>query len=246
MKYSDQSNGTTSGRFLWEGCGQLKYFRVKLFRKLMEPFSRYMRKRRMRLFVQRMSPVAGMKVLDLGGQPAIWDDVAPCLNITCLNLPGVADQNYESHHKINYVIGDACNLIEWQFGDFDIVFSNSVLEHVGDVVKQDAFAREVRRLSDNYWIQTPSKFFPIEAHCGMPFWWFYPAWLRTFFLDRWSRKLPAWTEMVSTTTYIPRKRLISLFPDAKIINEWFIFQKSLIAFKATEHVKETLNKSAAL
>ena len=202
-----------------------------MFRLLMVPFQRYMRKQRMKLFSKIISPIAGMRVLDLGGQPAIWDDVDPCLNITCLNLPGIADQKHLSHHNITFVVGDACNMPEFNFGDFDIVFSNSVLEHVGDGDKQKEFAREVQRLSGTFWVQTPSKLFPIEAHCGMPFWWYYPIWLRSFFLRRWEKKLPAWTEMVSSTTYISRKSMVSLFPDSSIVTEWFVLPKSIIAYK---------------
>ncbi len=97
----------------------------------------------MRLFIELVAPTAGMKVLDLGGQPDIWDSVKPVLNITCLNLPGVANVSHRAHHNITYVEGDACNMPYFNRGDFDIVFSNSVLEHVGGADKQLAFANEV-------------------------------------------------------------------------------------------------------
>jgi len=58
-----------------------------------------------------------------------------------------------------------------QDGEFDLVFSNSVIEHVGDFERMRQFVHEARRVAKSYWIQTPSKWFPIEPHCGMPFWW---------------------------------------------------------------------------
>ena len=210
----------------------LKYLRIRIFKLLLAPFSHITRKRRMQLFVKLVAPTSGMKILDLGGQPDIWDSVKPVLNITCLNLPGVAKISHRTHHNITYIEGDACSMPYINRGDFDIVFSNSVLEHVGGAEKQLEFVNEVQRLSDTYWIQTPCKYFPIEAHCGMPFWWFYPNWLKSYFIDRWSRKLPAWTEMVSSTTVISKEELESFLPKSKVITEWLIFPKSLIAYSS--------------
>lgn len=207
-----------------------KYLRIRVFYAVLNPFSILMRKARMRLFIIIMKPVKGMKILDLGGQPAIWDFVETPLIITCVNLPGIAMIEYKTHHNIRYVEGDACNMPIFQSGDFDMVFSNSVIEHVGDTEKQIQFANEVMRLSNNYWIQTPCKVFPIEAHTGMPFWWYYPSWLKTYFLNQWSKKLPAWSEMVATTRVINKEDLKIMLPNAKILTEWFIFPKSLIAY----------------
>jgi len=185
----------------------------------------------MRTFAERMGIREGMSVLDLGGQPAIWDAVSLPLHITILNLPGVAEHDGKSHHDLRYVEGDACGVVGFKHGQFDAVFSNSVIEHVGPADKQAAFAREVRRLGRTYWVQTPSKWFPIEAHCGMPFWWCYPASLRRYFIERWRRKLPAWTEMVEQTRVLTKSDLRRLFPESTILVETsFGVPKSYIAF----------------
>jgi SAM-dependent methyltransferase len=209
-----------------------KYLRLNAFYKLLQPFSKIMRKGRMELFVTIMKPNSAMKILDLGGQPDIWDFIQFPLNITCLNLPGVTINDYQSHHQITYIEGDACDMNYFQPGDFDLVFSNSVIEHVGEYEKRLQFAREVLRLSNRYWIQTPSKYFPIEAHCGMPFWWFYPQPLRSYFLRKWAAKVPAWTEMVASTSVVSSQELKSILPNCKIIREWwFLFPKSSIAYR---------------
>jgi len=185
----------------------------------------------MRDYVALMRIREGMSVLDLGGLPMIWDSVPYPLEITILNLPGAAENKTTSHHRIRYVEGDACKVVDFENGQFDTVFSNSVIEHVGPADKQAEFAREVRRLGKSYWVQTPSKWFPIEAHCGMPFWWLYPPRFRQYFIDRWRRKLPAWTKMVEETRVLTKTDLERLFPEATIhVERSFGLPKSYIAY----------------
>jgi len=185
----------------------------------------------MRAFTALMGIEAGIPVLDLGGQPMIWDSVPTPLDITILNLPGVALTGTVSHHKIRYVEGDACKVVGFKEGQFECVFSNSVIEHVGPAGKQADFAREVRRLGKSYWVQTPCKLFPIEPHCGMPFWWFYPAKLRHYFIERWRRKLPAWTESIENTRVLSKVDFQALFPEATIQVEKVLgIPKSYVAY----------------
>jgi SAM-dependent methyltransferase len=207
-----------------------KYLRIRLFITALHPVQSIMRKRRMSIFMSRMNLAENATILDLGGQPMIWSSVNLKLNVTILNLPGIAYQHYESHHNITYVEGDACNVSGYADRSFDIVFSNSVIEHVGGDEKQVEFAREVMRLGRSFWVQTPSKYFPIEAHSGMPLWWFYPERLRRYFITRWRRKLPAWTEMVEGTGVLEMSQLQALFPKATVETErMFGIPKSYVA-----------------
>jgi len=209
----------------------LKYLRVNVFGFLLRPFSERTRSARMRHFNAIMSPGNGTSVLDLGGQPMIWDSTPSRLDLTILNKPGIAASNHASHHNIRYVDGDACTVDGFSDRSFDVVFSNSVIEHVGPVSKQEEFAREVRRLGQSYWVQTPSKWFPIEAHSGMPFWWFYPASVRRRFIEGWREKLPAWTEMVEETTVLTKADLHRLFPEATVLVEKSLgLPKSYVAY----------------
>ncbi len=215
---------------------KLSYLRVNLFYSLLRPFSERSRKKRMKGFTETMGVKDGTSVLDLGGQPMIWDTAPVRLKLTILNRPGIAVSNYTSHHVIHYVDGDACSVDSFADQSFDVVFSNSVIEHVGVQQKQAEFAREVRRLGRSYWVQTPSKWFPIEAHCGMPFWWFYPARLRQLVIERWRKKLPAWTEMVEDTTVLSKGDLRHLFPEAAIrVETSFGLPKSYVAYFRGAH-----------
>src|SRR4051812_4204792 len=109
----------------------LKYLRFDAFRFFLVPFSEKSRKKRMHYFARKMGVREGMSVLDLGGQPMIWDNAVSRLHITILNLPGVAVTKHASHHDICFVEGDACAVEGFADRSFDIVFSNSVIEHVG-------------------------------------------------------------------------------------------------------------------
>lgn len=188
----------------------------------------------MNRFIDAMNIRGGERIIDLGGSALFRDAVPVPLDITVLNLPEALDREVpNSHHRITLLEGDACDVT---FADrsFDIAFSNSVIEHVGGKDRQRALAGEARRLAPRYWVQTPSIWFPVEAHTHMPFWWFYPPAMKAFFIRRWDEKLPAWCEMIKGTTVIPRSDMQEMFPDARIWTERFMgCAKSYVAYRAT-------------
>ena len=58
---------------------------------------------------------------------------------------------------------------------FDIVFSNAVIEHVGYTRAQEAFVRECLRVGKHVFLTTPARGFPIESHTLIPFaHWMHP------------------------------------------------------------------------
>lgn len=198
----------------------------KLFQKFLGPLSMYFRKRRMAHFNEFIERIGGRpRVLDLGGTPLIWDFVPGSLEVTIVNLPGTvtpALRRHPSRHRFTFVDGDACDMPQFADGSFDLVFSNSVIEHVGGPASRARFATEARRCGDALWIQTPSIYFPVDPHTGMPFWWWYGDALRGRFMTRWERTLPAWTQMVRETTVVRRTELETLFPDSAIMTERFL------------------------
>ncbi len=213
----------------------LKYARLEAFHYFLRPFQRRMRERRMRLFIQNVDLRAGMRVIDLGGSPMIWQFVEIPLDITMLNLEYADGAEEEAktirQHKFTFVVGDACRA-DFPSSSFDLAFSNSVIEHVGSGEKRAEFAREVRRLAPRYWVQTPSKYFPIEAHTGMPFWWYYPESVRRRLKRKWHEKLPAWTEMIEGTDIVEQQELEAIFPQARILKETLMgMVKSYIAVR---------------
>src|SRR5580698_4389631 len=135
---------------------------------------RRFRGRRMRAFAAEFRITSETRVLDVGGTPSIWELLPVQPRITFLNMPhGVGDCA-----GFDLVFASGCEL---PFPDqsFDIVFSNSVIEHVGDRDQQRLFANEVRRVAQRYYVQTPNRRFPIEPHLLTPFiHWLPQSWQR--------------------------------------------------------------------
>jgi SAM-dependent methyltransferase len=52
---------------------------------------------------------------------------------------------------------------------FKWVYSNAVIEHVGDRAAQAHFLREMLRVGEHVFFTTPNKFFPVETHTGVVF-----------------------------------------------------------------------------
>jgi 2-polyprenyl-3-methyl-5-hydroxy-6-metoxy-1,4-benzoquinol methylase len=135
------------------------------------------------------------------------------------------------------VEGDARDLAGYADRDFDVVFSNSVLEHVGNREDQERAASEMRRVGNRYFVQTPSFWFPIEPHFLVPGFQYLPARVRALLHDRfelgWMPRAPdlhTARRDVESIRLVGARRLAELFPDARIVRErLFGWVKSLIA-----------------
>jgi len=126
-----------------------------------------------------MQPRAGQSILDVGGQQASWrDSPLPC-HVAVLNLAAP-----DAAGSCSWIQGDALRI---PFADrtFDVVFSNSVIEHVGNREQQRRFADEVQRVGKRYWVQAPNRHFPIEPHFLFPGFQFLPTSLRVLVSRYW-------------------------------------------------------------
>ncbi|HXV96936.1 MAG TPA: class I SAM-dependent methyltransferase, partial [Anaerolineae bacterium] len=124
-----------------------------------------LRRKRFSLFLELLADVPKpVKILDIGGTQRFWEVMGfinqPDVHITLLNL----DRQEVNYDNFSTVIGDATNLVGIKDQEFDAVFSNSVIEHVGDYQQQKQMAQEVQRVGRRYFVQTPNYFFPIEPH----------------------------------------------------------------------------------
>ncbi|MEM4408947.1 MAG: hypothetical protein QXI19_09415 [Candidatus Caldarchaeum sp.] len=102
----------------------------------------------------------------------------------------------------------------------------------------ERFAKEVSRLAECYFVQTPSFWLPVEPHCMTPFFHWLPLSLRVwlvgrFALGHWGRgktREEAW-EIVHSARLLRKSQMQALFPDARIYTEWALFPKSYIAIR---------------
>jgi hypothetical protein len=123
------------------------------------------------------------------------------------------------------------------------VFSNSVIEHVGNSFRQEQFAKEIARVGVRYFVQTPNRWFPVEHHLLMPLVHFLPRqWqqrlVRKFTIWDWVARPRPDQRVFFIEHYLRDIRLLDgramrrLFPDARLIRERFLgFTKSLIAVR---------------
>jgi hypothetical protein len=188
-------------------------------------------------FAREFTLTAETTILDVGGTPETWDllDIRP--RVILLNTPRTHDELAAA--KI-WVAGDG-RMLPFRDASFDIVFSNSVIEHVGDVESQRRFAAEIMRVGRAYWVQTPNRRFPVEQHLLTPFIHWLPKPIQRAIVPRFN----VWAMLVMTTSdrrdfyirhYLEDIRLLCVsdlrgfFPTARIIRERFLgWTKSLIA-----------------
>ncbi len=183
-----------------------------------------------------------VRIIDLGGEPEYWrrlydrDWLEGCkVRITLVN-----PQRFEVDDPLfEAAVGDACALPEHASGSFDLVHSNSVIEHVGDWPRMEAFAAQVRRLAPRYYVQTPYFWFPIEPHFSSPFfhWRSEQARARLLlkrrhgFAER-ARDMGQAMRDVQHARLLDKQQFRFLFPDAEHIDEKAAgLTKSLIAIR---------------
>lgn len=191
-----------------------------------------------RAAAERGAPV---RVIDLGGEPGYWRVVdRAILERTVARITLVNPQSFSVDDPLfEAVVGDACDLPQHADRAFDLVHSNSVVEHVGDWPRMEAFASEVRRLAPRYYVQTPYFWFPVEPHFSAPFFHWRSEQARAEMLLKKRRGfVDKAADMGQAMRAVQHARLLDkrqfryLFPDADHVDERLAgMTKSLIAVR---------------
>ena len=128
------------------------------------------------LFMRELTPGPDATVLDIGvtsdttfRESNYFEKLYPHPHrITCV---GTEDGSHLMHQfpGLRYQQVSAGSSLPFRDREFDIVFSNAVIQHTGSRRQQAAFAREACRVGKAFFITTPCRWFPFEHHTGLPF-----------------------------------------------------------------------------
>lgn len=222
------------------------------FTDIVKAFSSQARRKRAGVFRDRFSLDERTKLLDLGSEDGsnIRDVIQPTdirpENVYIADIDSAAVARGSERYGFSPVVIGESGRLPFPDGFFDVVYCSSVIEHVtvpkGDVwrirsgreferrarERQREFAREIKRLGRQYFVQTPYRHFPIESHSWLPF----IAWLPRRLLVpvlRLTNKF--WVKRTSPDWHLlDAKEMIELFEGATIIYEKsFGLTKSMMA-----------------
>jgi len=198
------------------------------------PILKYFRQRRMKAFAKMFSVTDQTRIIDIGGYKFNW--------LLIDERPHVLLVNLENEHWIDGRFEKVCGdgrCLKCADNEFDIAFSNSVIEHVGNCQDQLAFANEIRRVAPRYYVQTPNKWFFIEPHLIAPFLHWFSESVRV----KLARYCSVWGWMtkpsraeaeafIKSIRLLDKRQMQQLFHDAQILEEKFLgTTKSLIAVR---------------
>jgi hypothetical protein len=186
---------------------------------------------RWQLFARLFPDFRCYHILDLGGTAYSWLD-APLRpkKVTLLNL--FASELTVRHEAgklpdwLSLAAGDACDPPqEIRQANFDLVFSNSLIEHVGGVARRKQLATVVSECAPRYWVQTPYRYFPIEPHWIFPGFQFLPLAARAAISQWWplmhtqSEDWPSAVETALDVELLSITEMRHLFPKSEVHRE---------------------------
>jgi hypothetical protein len=200
-----------------------------------------MRRRRFAFFLSLLERLPQpISILDVGGTQNFWERMGLTdysrIHVTLLNIQ---QQSQLKHPLFSAMIGDATDMSNIADDAFDVVFSNSVIEHVGDFSQQQRMANEVQRVGKRYFLQTPNYYFPIEPHFLFPGFQWLPVPARVFLITHfslgWAKRISDVEQarrFVENTRLLRKRDLQKLFPNAQLYEEKLLgLNKSFIVYE---------------
>ena len=204
-----------------------------------DSYSNRNRTRRFARFESLLSEIEKpVRILDIGGTNNFWEQRGYAGRDDTMIVTANISGEDQVHRNITPVDMDASQ-IEFPDDSFDIVFSNSVIEHLRTRDAQEAMAAEVRRLAPRYWVQTPNYWFPVEPHFLTPGWQYLPEGVRVWLLRRWRfgwrgpcSDADEARHLVSEVRLLRRREMTWMFPEAELVTERFgSLAKSFVAVR---------------
>jgi SAM-dependent methyltransferase len=141
--------------------------------------SAWSRQRKLALFMRELRPTPETTVVDVGvtdtgyaedayGTHNFFEALYPWPERITAVSTQYLDRFSAAFPRVRAVQADGRDL---PFADreFDIAFSNAVLEHVGGQEDQRALVHEVCRVAARVFLATPNRWFPLDSHTLVPF-----------------------------------------------------------------------------
>jgi hypothetical protein len=195
----------------------------------------------MRLIAEFYETDGMVNIIDIGGTRTYWNIIFKQflidhkVHISVVNLPS-QEPLPENDEIFSFYYGNGCNLVEFKDHSFHIAHSNSVIEHVGDWENVVAFSKELKRVAQSYYLQTPNYWFPLEPHFFMPFFQWFPKTIRIKMISHFDLghniKMMDYNNArirIEHCNLLTKGELKKLFPESVICKEKFLcFTKSWI------------------
>ncbi len=217
---------------------------MKLFRRYASPIlsnslSSHFRNKRAHILLDKLSKLnlSEIKILDVGGSSYFWDEMRNSLKksyqLVIVNL----NKEEIGVGECQKIVGDGKTLSFIKDKSFDVVVSNSVIEHLGTFNQQREMAENIKRVGKYHFIQTPAFIFPFEPHFLFPFFHWLPKWLRILLVQNfdlgWFMKLKSKEDaqtLVNSIRILKKKELKRFFRNSQIISErlWFFTKSYLV------------------
>ena len=176
------------------------------------------RRRKLALFLEAMRPGPETRVVDVGvgdtpfgTEPgvaathnffeALYPWPAQITAVSDVPLPNFA----QAFPSISTVVANGLDL-PFADDEFDVAFSNAVVEHVGGRGEQRRFVAELCRVAPRVFVSTPNRWFPVETHTLVPF----AHWLPRPEADRIMHALRR--ENWDQVELLTKRDLLALFP----------------------------------
>ena len=211
-------------------------------------FISHFKAKRWQLFLEWHIPQRHEVVLDLGGgDGSALAKLYPYPEniILASNEEDMIRSGVKKFGLKDWLLVEEDGIIPLDAGAVDVVFCNSVIEHVTvdkkdqwsmksgarfkrlALQRQSRFAGEIIRVGRKYWVQTPYRHFPLETHTWLPLVQYLPRLLQLQIIASCDR---FWVKRTYPDFYLLSKHEArSMFPDAEIIFEKFLgIPKSLI------------------
>ena len=169
-----------------------------------------------RLFMNEMRPLKNERILDIGTSDETekesnmleqlypWKEQLTCASLT----DGTAI--LKAYPAVRHIKIEAGQPLPFGDQEFDIVYSNAVLEHAGARESQKKFIEEMWRVGKRRFLCVPNRLFPVEHHTCIPLINYLPKNVFRYLLR--GTKYDLWSHE-ENLNYISGKEIVNLCPN---------------------------------